>query len=158
MEVFYEQFLSGDFSKKRNQMKIIQTTILIIAAIVYIFLGLIPTILIGVLYLCTIVIANNCFVEYEYTLTNNELDITKIVNQSKRKVICTIDISQISKVSTTDKTNGQVKRKKCYVGNEKLQTIVLTVPHNGENVNFVLKVDDELLLLFKRVNKSSFNI
>ena len=32
------------------------------------------------------------FVEYEYILTNFDLDIDKIINQAKRKRLCTIDL------------------------------------------------------------------
>lgn len=158
MEIFYEFFLTGDFSKKKNNMKIIQTIILIIAAIAYVFLGMTVALLIALLYGVTIIISNLIFIDYEYTLTNNELDIAKISNKSRRKVICTIDISQVSRVSKLENNNGQAKYKKCYVGNENLKTIVITAPHNGEMTSFGLKINEELLILLKRINPSSFNI
>ena len=36
------------------------------------------------------------FVEYEYTITNFDLDIDKIINQSKRKRLCTIDLHTVT--------------------------------------------------------------
>ncbi|MEG2291544.1 MAG: DUF6106 family protein [Clostridium sp.] len=160
METFYEYFLTEDFSTKRKYMKIVQTIILTIVAGTYIMLGsIIITGLVGILYLITILISNYYFIEYEYALTNNELDIAKITNKSRRKNICTIDISKVSKVSILGSNNdGQVKYKKCYVGNENLKTIGITVPSNGEVKNYSLRVDEKLLSLFKRINPSKFNI
>lgn len=157
MEIFYELFLTGDFSKKKNNMKIIQISISVIAIISYIFLGILVALLMALLYGITIIISNLIFVDYEYTLTNNELDIAKISNNSRRKVICTIDISKVSGVSKLENNNGQAKYKKCYVGNENLKTIVITAPYNGEKTNFGLKINEELLILLKRINPSSFN-
>jgi hypothetical protein len=36
------------------------------------------------------------FVEYEYIITNADLDIDKITNQSKRKRLCTINLRQVT--------------------------------------------------------------
>lgn len=38
------------------------------------------------------------FVEYEYILTNFDLDIDKIVNQSSRKRLCTIDLHKVTEI------------------------------------------------------------
>jgi hypothetical protein len=38
------------------------------------------------------------FVEYEYTVTNADLDIDKIVNQSKRTRLCTVNLHQASEI------------------------------------------------------------
>ncbi|MCD8094768.1 MAG: DUF6106 family protein [Ruminococcus sp.] len=45
------------------------------------------------------------FVEYEYIVTNSDLDIDKITNQSKRKRLCTVDLH---KVSECGKYSGNV--------------------------------------------------
>lgn len=159
METFYEYFLTEDFSTKKKYMKVVQTIILIIVAATYIMLGsIVLTAAVAVLYLITILISNYYFVEYEYALTNNELDIAKIINKSRRKAIATIDITKVSKVSKLRDNNGQANYKKCYVGNDHLQTIGITVPNNGQVNNYALKVDENLLLLFKRLNPSNFNI
>lgn len=36
------------------------------------------------------------FVEYEYILTNDDLDIDKIVNQSKRSRLCTVNLRKVT--------------------------------------------------------------
>lgn len=36
------------------------------------------------------------FVEYEYILTNSDLDIDKIINQSKRKRLCTLSLRKVT--------------------------------------------------------------
>lgn len=160
METFYEFFLTEDFSKKKKYMKMVQTIILVMAAITYILQGsIIITGFILILYGITILISNYYFVEYEYELTNNELDIAKIINKNKRKLICTIDIAKVSKVT---KLNNNIKQatnyKKCYVGNDNLTTIGLTLPSDGQVINYAIKVDEKLLMLFKRINPSNFNL
>lgn len=38
------------------------------------------------------------FVEYEYIITNRDLDIDKIMNQSSRKRLCTIDLKKVTEM------------------------------------------------------------
>lgn len=158
MEIFYESFLTEDFSKKKNIFKLIQRAVIIIAAVSYIFWGRVITLIMGLIYLITIIVSEYIFVEYEYTLTNNELDITKIINKSKRREICTIDISKISKVVKIENSNEQVTYKKCYVGNDDLNTIVITAPCNEDMISLGLKINNDLLVLLKRLNPSVFNL
>lgn len=157
MEIFYECFLTGDFNRKKSTMKIIQITLIIIAAITYVLLGPTVVIFIALLYIITIVISNYIFVEYEYSLTNNELDIAKIVDKSRRKTICTIDIAQVSGVTKLEDYKGQAKYKKCYVGNNQIKTLIITTASNGQKNSFALKINEELLVLLKRINPSVFN-
>ena len=43
------------------------------------------------------------FVEYEYILTNFDLDIDKIINQSSRKRLCTIDLHKVTEYGKVGK-------------------------------------------------------
>lgn len=38
------------------------------------------------------------FVEYEYIITNRDLDIDKIINQASRKRLCTIDLMKVTEL------------------------------------------------------------
>ena len=42
------------------------------------------------------------FIEYEYILTNFDLDIDKIINQAKRKRLCTIDLHTVTEIGKVD--------------------------------------------------------
>ena len=42
------------------------------------------------------------FIEYEYILTNFDLDIDKISNQAKRKRLCTIDLHTVTEIGKVD--------------------------------------------------------
>lgn len=44
------------------------------------------------------------FVEYEYILTNFDLDIDKIINQEKRKRLCTIDLHTATEYGKVDES------------------------------------------------------
>ncbi|MDR1755006.1 MAG: DUF6106 family protein, partial [Eubacterium sp.] len=49
----------------------------------------------GSIYIMTFLF-KNMSVEYEYIITNNEMDIDKIMGQSKRKRLCTLKLSSIN--------------------------------------------------------------
>lgn len=42
------------------------------------------------------------FIEYEYIITNHDLDIDKITNQSERKRLCAIDLRTVSEYGKAD--------------------------------------------------------
>ena len=66
--------------------------------------GLSP-ILIFLLCYGAYLIARTRFVEYEYILTNNELDIDKIAAKSKRKHMLTVDFKHIEVCAAVDDEN-----------------------------------------------------
>lgn len=48
------------------------------------------------------IFTRNRFVEYEYALTNNEMDIDKIMAKKRRKHIITVDFKQVEICAKTD--------------------------------------------------------
>jgi hypothetical protein len=76
----------------------------------------------------------NFFVEYEYTITNFDLDIDKIINQSKRKRLCSIDLHTVTEYGkmTEDFTLGDgetfVKASSC---NPELDDYYLRFEHKS---------------------------
>lgn len=69
------------------------------------------------------------FVEYEYILTNSDLDIDKIINQSKRKRLCTLNLR---KVTACGKYTDSVE----ISGDE---TLVNASANNAELDNYYLR-------------------
>ena len=69
------------------------TFLALIAGFVFSFLLLFVAVAIGV---GTFFLYRNSKVEYEYTFTNGELDIDKIINQTKRKEMLTISVSKFT--------------------------------------------------------------
>lgn len=69
------------------------TFLALIAGFVFSFLLLFVAVALGV---GTFFLYRNSIVEYEYTFTNGELDIDKIINQTKRKEMLTISVSKFT--------------------------------------------------------------
>lgn len=47
-------------------------------------------------------VKNNLKIEYDYTFTNGTLDVAKVINNSKRKKLLTLDVRSAEKISPTD--------------------------------------------------------
>ncbi len=71
------------------------------------------------------------FIEYEYILTNKDLDIDKITNQSTRKRLCTIDMTKVSEY-------GKITEELSISEDE---TVVQAVANNAELVDYYLRFD-----------------
>lgn len=71
------------------------------------------------------------FVEYEYILTNYDLDIDKIINQSKRKRLCTIDLHKITEYGKIDES---------FEMNEN-ETLIKATACNPELEDYYLRFD-----------------
>ena len=100
MDHYNEQMI-----QKQTQPKDIALRILIIAAALIIvglsayasvLFGFMPLILVGAgaVYLGSILFCNT-FVEYEYIVTNNDLDIDKISGKRKRKRLITVKLNTV---------------------------------------------------------------
>ncbi len=75
-----------------------------LSSIMIAFIGMILAIACG----CgTFLMSRNFNVEYEYTFTNGELDIDKIIAQSKRKPMLTIQISKFTDFGKYDENTSE---------------------------------------------------
>ncbi len=115
-ETFKEYLIKQKKSSKDNlaQVGIIAGAIIIIMLAFTYFQGFLGTVLIvGVVFL-TIVVFSSFNKEYEYILTNNELDIDVIYNQSRRKRVMTIDMKKIEVMASTKDERHQSELSKNY--------------------------------------------
>lgn len=75
------------------------------------------------------------FVEYEYILTNSDLDIDKITNQSSRKRLCTVDLHKSSEIglyaSDTEAADGE--------------TVILASANNPELNDYYIRATHKTL-------------
>ncbi len=71
------------------------------------------------------------FVEYEYILTNKDLDIDKITNQTTRKRLCTVDMTKVSEYGRVGEDLS--------IGED--ETVVQALANNPELVDFYLRFD-----------------
>ncbi len=104
-------------------------------------------------------------VEFEYILTNGDIEISKILSKSRRKLITEIAASSIVKVdrADSDKTRndlslGKTKVRK-YVGKEQQGTMVAVYAGEGDKATiYVLDMDDKCIEHLKGVLKSKCEI
>lgn len=97
-DVFNEQLVS----RKQNKMDTIKKVGIIIGGLVLIVLSsaikILATFLLPLVVIIIVVelyLLRRFNIEYEYTFTNGDLDIDKIINKSKRKHVLTISVNDI---------------------------------------------------------------
>lgn len=104
MDIFKEQLIAVKPNKKTSMKKtgiIIAGIILAVAGIAFggAFIG--PLVVVGVLFGGSY-LTKSMNLEYEYILTNNELDVDKIMNKERRKRCFTIDLKEINVMAHID--------------------------------------------------------
>ena len=114
MDVFNEQIVKIKNGAKNISLKILlwlAALLLVFLTFLFIdYLNTIAIIIIGGLFYGAYKLSSRLNVEYEYILTNGELDVDKIVAQSTRRRMVTIkcsDIEKVGKYSAGLKTHGK---------------------------------------------------
>lgn len=117
MDNFAEQLVKKELTNSDKTKKILTIaggaaltvilavgSFLMLGSMMIAFIGMILAIACG----CgTFFLARNSNVEYEYTFTNGELDIDKIIAQSKRKPMLTIQISKFTAFGKYDENTSE---------------------------------------------------
>lgn len=95
-DVFKEQLVKTKATNKdKAQIVIISIAAVLLSIVSFIFAGLIaPLIILGIVWGC-IYLTSFFKKEYEYSLTNNELDIDIIYNKERRKKLLDIDLKKM---------------------------------------------------------------
>lgn len=110
MDSFAEQLISKKSQKTDIALKILISIAGLSLAILFMTItfatgfNLFILLSVGTLYL-TVRIISNMYTEYEYIVTNNDLDIDKIVGKRKRKRLMTIKLDTVKEFEMyTDRT------------------------------------------------------
>lgn len=129
MDIFYEQLIEKIPSSKDNAKKFGIYAIAIILALLIIFLS-ISTIFapIGILLSVGLIwlayyLGTNQFIEYEYIITNGEIDIDKIIGKRKRSRLLTVDVKQFTNFGEYSDA----------INNDDTSTIILASENSGIN-------------------------
>jgi hypothetical protein len=110
MDIFHEQIVKKPNTGLRlAAMAGIIAGFLIACTLCFIFLGIIfPVNLLliaGLIYLCWYVVTGMS-IEYEYIITNDDLDIDKIIAKRKRKRLISIKMSSFSDIAVLTNENA----------------------------------------------------
>lgn len=157
MEIFYEQYLHLSKSKSQNILNSLATFFLLAAGAYVILFNFIIAIVFLLVFLLIWFYCRQSYVEYEYELTVNELVISKILNQKKRRIIGTIDLNNVSQISKLDdvKNNKDIKFIKCYLKDGKDVDVIIINESNGK-VGYKVTMDNKMKEYCKRINPKVF--
>ena len=99
MDTFFEQIIAIRKSGKEISLIIlIWLAVLLLSAAAFLFLGTLGLIIIFGIGYGAWWLSSKFNVEYEYIVTNDTLDIDKIINKSSRKRVSSINISKVERL------------------------------------------------------------
>ncbi len=157
MEEFYEQYIGKDYGYFQSIMNSIEYASLILVA-VYI-LGF-RTLLIGsfvfLVYVGIVYFNRKKFVAYEYELTLDNLVISKVMTEKRRKKLLEFKLSDIECISTTKRSE-----KKCLIINAYIkekennnQYVYVKTPQGLKCL--VLNMDKKLISMCYKIKPAVF--
>ena len=122
---------------------------------------LILSVLLIVFGILTIILFMNKNIEYEYDYTNGSLEVAKIIDNSKRKKVVSIESAEIKLVAAIGTNESlrfdhvNLKTYDCSAHNDELKDYIL-VAHNeakGYDFKVLFTPSDKLLTAMERYNK-----
>lgn len=124
-------------------------------------LTIVMVILLIVLAILTILLFTNKNIEYEYDYTNGSLEIAKIINNSKRKKIVSIESSEIKLIAAIGTNESlkfdhvKLKTFDCSAHNEELKDYILVAHSEAKGYDFkvLFTPSEDLLNAMERYNK-----
>ena len=170
MDIFKEYIVE---KKKESIDKLISLGIIIAAfAVTYIFVlfmflnmqllaGIGLLLIVGCWFLAVKLIRNRN-VEYEYILTNSELDIDKIMARSTRKRLLTIDFRHIERcasVKDTEFENQSGKKIRNYAGDISGDRVYFVdIYEEAEPVRVIFQPSSAILEAIKNINPRQVSV
>ena len=111
------------------------------------------------------VLKNNQRIEYDYTFTNGTFDIAKVINNSKRKRILSINVREIDQLAHTSDpgfqralSNPSIRKKyNCFL-NRGGGLYYAVMIHEGGKALLVFEPSEDMLKLFKIYNPHNVKI
>ena len=87
------------------------------------------------------------FIEFEYIVTNNTLDIDKIIAKSSRKRICSVEIPNVTEIKKLNGilpplTNGETRVVSCDTDNK--DAYILTVSGDNKRTTIIMAPNDRI--------------
>ena len=162
-DTFVEQAVKSIETSKHKALKFLCLALTIIFGL-FTLMGvftLITLILFIVFLVLTIILMGNKNIEYEYDYTNGILEIAKIIDNSKRKKLLSIESSEIrmvARVGTNESLkydNVQLKVYDCSAHNDELKNFVMVAHDEKKNQDYkvIFNPNEKLLNAMKRYNK-----
>lgn len=151
MDTFFEQIVPIKRGIKENFLLVlIWLLACLISAVLFILTLKIPAfsiLLAALVFYGTYRLSQRFFIEFEYIVTNNTLDIDKIIAKSSRKRICSVEIPDIVEVKPLNGTlppaaNGETRVVSCDT--DVKGAYILTVSGDGKKTTVIMAPNDRI--------------
>lgn len=157
-EAVKSQDTSAEKMKKYGSLAL--TIIFAVLTFIGVFTIISLILCIGFLIL-TIILMGNKNIEYEYDYTNGSLEIAKIIDNSKRKRILSVESSQIKLVAAegTNESlrfgNVQLKEYNCSANDSNRTNYIMVAHDEKKNADFkiIFNPSEKLLNAMKKYNR-----
>jgi len=164
-DIFKEQIVKKEFNKKDIFIRI--TIILWAIFIVFLVFTFMPRelslIFVAIVIYVAYYLIKNQNKEYEYLITNGEIDIDVVINKTKRKTKYSQNINEfelIAHVNDKEFANEFTKSKKtidCSSGVIKDNTYAILTKHKNEYIKIIFEPNEELVkIIFKYIPRKFY--
>lgn len=160
MDTFFEQIVTIRVEGKKLALLILSWVLALLACIGIIILSMFVPIVMMIIVLAivgilfgTYKLCQKFFIEYEYIVTNNSLDIDTIIARNNRKRLITIDIPNIISFSKFDQNKiGHKQYNKTYFcANSDDELYMLEYKHRTQgNVLLIFAPNEKIVGAIKR--------
>ena len=143
MEDVLEQFIECDKSKTLSNILKGLSMLFVVFLAFFLTVSLLASIVMGIIALGLFILSFLVYIEYEYEIFNDTITVSKIYNESRRKVAKVISLSDVRKAYENTKKNIKSEEKKLYYNSNIKGLSVYTFELN-DNTSVELALNDKL--------------
>ena len=141
MEEVFEQFIECDKRKTTSNILKGLAMVFFVLSAFFLTISLLVSIVMGVIALALFILSFLSYVEYEYELFNDTINISKIYNESRRKTVKSISRGDVKKVY---ENNANIKKDKNAFYNSNIKGLSVYTFELNDNTKIELALNDKL--------------
>lgn len=142
MEDIFEQFIESDKSKNKTKVLKGLSMIFLVISATFLSSSFLIAIVIGIVACGLFILSYLSYVEYEYELFNDTITISKIYNESKRKVARVITLGDVRKVY--EKKNNSNEKENIMYYNTNITGLSIYTFELKDNKKVEIALNDKL--------------
>lgn len=141
MEEVFEQFIECDKRKTTSNILKGLSMVFFVLSAFFLTISVLVSIVMGVITLALFIFSFLSYVEYEYELFNDTINISKIYNESRRKTVKSISRGDVKKVY---ENNANIKKDKNAFYNSNIKGLSVYTFELNDNTKIELALNDKL--------------
>lgn len=141
MEEVFEQFIECDKRKTTSNILKGLSMVFFVPSAFFLTISVLVSIVMGVITLALFIFSFLSYVEYEYELFNDTINISKIYNESRRKTVKSISRGDVKKVY---ENNANIKKDKNAFYNSNIKGLSVYTFELNDNTKIELALNDKL--------------